>query len=208
MQLKTIINRIEKHKGFIYSNDRFNESGEIEIDVLPDRHTNPKCSRCQCTAPLYGSLPTRRYQFVPLWGIMVFFVYAARRINCKKCGVCIEYLPWAVGKRPLTQSFAWYLSEWAKVLSWSEVSQRFHVSWDAVFGSVEMAVKWGRERVSKERITAIGIDEIYVMKGKFLTLVYQINDGIKRLLWVAEDRKETSLSGFFGWLGEERCAKI
>ena len=43
---------------------------------------------------------------------------------------------------------------------------------------------------------------------KFLTLVYQINDGIKRLLWVAEDRKEESLSGFFDWLGAEQSAKI
>lgn len=208
MQLKTIINRVEKHKGFVYGRGQFNERGELEITVLPDRRTSPRCSYCLGTASLYGRLSQRRYQFVPLWGVLVFLVYSARRVNCKRCGVTVEYLPWSVGKRPLTQSFAWYLSEWAKVLSWTEVARRFHVSWDSVFSSVEMAVIWGRERVSKNGITAIGIDEIYVMKGKFLSLVYQINDGAKRLLWVAEDRKEESLSGFFDWLGNEQADEI
>ncbi len=208
MQLKTILNRRERHKGFIYGPERFTDGGAIEITVLADRRTSPRCSRCQHTASLYGSLAERRYQFVPLWGFVVFFIYAARRVDCRQCGVCIEDLPWAVGKRPLTQSFAWHLSEWAKILSWTEVSRRFHVSWDSVFVSVEMAVIWGRARVCKNGITAIGVDEIYVMKGKFLSLVYQVNDGAKRLLWVAEDRKEESLSGFFDWLGHEQAAKI
>jgi transposase len=57
-------------------------------------------------------------------------------------------------------------------------------------------------------ITAIGVDEIHWKKGKFMTLVYQINDGAQRLLWAGEDRKEASFHQFFDWLGEERCALI
>jgi len=38
----------------------------------------------------------------------------------------------------------------------------------------------------------------------YLTLVYQIEDGLKRLLWVAEDRTEDSLRRFFKSLGEAR----
>ena len=57
-------------------------------------------------------------------------------------------------------------------------------------------------------ISALGVDEIYWKKGKFLTLVYQINEGVKRLLFVIEDRQEKSLRAFFIWLGKERSALI
>jgi len=54
----------------------------------------------------------------------------------------------------------------------------------------------------------VGIDEIHWQKGKFLTLVYQINQGMKRLLFVSENREEKSLRKFFLWLGTERSAVI
>jgi hypothetical protein len=38
-------------------------------------------------------------------------------------------------------------------------------------------------------IRAIGVDEIQYAKGhKYLTLVYQIDQGITRLLWVGRER--------------------
>jgi transposase len=40
--------------------------------------------------------------------------------------------------------------------------------------------------------------------SRYLTLVYQIEDGLKRLLWVAENRTEDSLRRFFQSLGESR----
>ena len=40
------------------------------------------------------------------------------------------------------------------------------------------------------------------MRKPYLTLVYQIEDGMKRLLWVARDRTEQSLRGFFQYLSD------
>lgn len=208
MDLKVIINHVEKHKGFIIDTIRFNDKKDIEVVMAPDCRTKPTCPCCGGLATLYGTLNERRYRYLPILGIAVFFLYTARRLKCAKCGVRVENIPWADGKRRITISFAWYLSEWAKVLSWTEVARRFHVSWDVVFTSVEMAVNWGRANMTMDGITAIGIDEVYLMKGKFFTLVYQINDGAKRLLWIAEDRKEESLRDFFSWLGKERSAAI
>ena len=46
------------------------------------------------------------------------------------------------------------------------------------------------------------MDEIQWQRGhKYLTLVYQIEDGMPRLLWVAEDRTEERLRGFFRMFG-------
>jgi transposase len=104
-------------------------------------------------------------------------------------------------------SFAWFLANWAKLLSWREVSQRFQTSWESVFRSVEMAVIWERTRLDLSGI-ALGVDEIYWKRGKFLTLVYQINEGMKRLLFVVEDREEKSLRQFFVWLGADRLINV
>ena len=143
-----------------------------------------------------------------LWGIPTYFRYAPRRVRCREHGIVVEHLPWALGKRPLTASFAWFLASWAKLLSWQDVPRTFKTSWESVFRSVEIAVDWGRARMDLTGITAAGVDEIHWRKGRFLTLVYQINEGMKRLLFVAENREETSLRKFFLWLGPERSAAI
>jgi hypothetical protein len=52
----------------------------------------------------------------------------------------------------------------------------------------EHVVTWGLEHRSLGQIDAIGVDEIQYAKGhKYLTLVYQIDIGITRLLWVGKE---------------------
>ena len=94
--------------------------------------------------PGYDTLATRRFEFVPLWGIAVFLVYAMRRVACASCAVKVETVPWASGKHQLTDTYAWFLARWARRLSWKEVAGVFHTSWEKVFRSVQMAVRWGR----------------------------------------------------------------
>jgi transposase len=73
-----------------------------------------------------------------------------------------------------------------------------------VFESVKHAVSWGLAHRNLGGIEAIGVDEIQWRRGhRYLTLVYQIEDGMKRLLWVAEERTEESLRGFFTMLTDE-----
>jgi transposase len=220
LALKTLLNRVEPLKGFVYQSSRISPptggrrgslaaaAPRIEICLRPHQSALGKCSQCRLPAPGYDRLAERCFQFVPLWGMATWFVYAPRRLECARCGIHVEYLPWALGKRPVTQSFAWFLASWAKLLSWQVVCRRFQTSWESVFRSVEMAVNWGRERMDLTGISALGVDEIYWKKGKFLTLVYQINQGMKRLLYVVENRQEASLRQFFVWFGKERSALI
>ena len=58
-------------------------------------------------------------------------------------------------------------------------------------------------------IDAIGVDEIQYAKGhKYLTLVYQIDIGITRLLWVGRERTIESFQGFFTTMGQEVISQI
>jgi transposase len=116
MLLKTILNRLEKHHGFVYVEDRFLEEGGetvIEVDVAARANGCPTCSGCGMRRPGYDSLRPRRFEFVPLWGVRVFFRYGLRRVNCRKCGVKVEKVPWAKGKNHLTITYSWFLARWA-----------------------------------------------------------------------------------------------
>jgi transposase len=154
-------------------------------------------------------LGERRFAFVPLWGLAVFLVYAMRRVDCSRCGVTVEAVPWAEGKMQTTHALVWFLASWAKVLSWKEVARRFQSSWDTVFRCVEHAVRWGLAHRSLDGIGAIGVDELaWKKRHKYLTLVYQIDHGRRRLLHVARDRTMGSFHTFFDMLGEERSKAI
>ncbi len=55
----------------------------------------------------------------------------------------------------------------------------------------------------------MGIDEIQYSKGhKYPTLVYQIDTGCQRLLWIGKEHTEQSIAGFFCWFGTKRCRQL
>ena len=212
MQIKTILNRIQKHRGFVYGTVQLEEqvSGlALTVDLVPHRRNRPRCAGCAQPGPVYDRLAPRRFEFVPLWGLRVFFVYMMRRVDCPHCGVTVEQVPWADGKHQLTTTYQWFLARWAKRLSWQEVARVFDTSWDQVFRAVALAVAWGRDHVDLTGIRAIGIDEIHWQHGSnFLTLVYQIDATRKRLLWIGQHRRAKTLLRFFRWFGKERTAAL
>ena len=58
-------------------------------------------------------------------------------------------------------------------------------------------------------IEAIGVDEVQWKRGhKYLTLVYQIDAGSKRLLWIGKERTEESFRQFFELLGNDVGGKL
>ncbi len=144
MHLKTILNRVYHHPGFVYSGFKVTEQATVRmwVTVKPRRGSQPICSGCDCKAPGYDTLAERYFEFIPLWGILVFFLYPMRRVDCPRCGVTVEKVPWANGKSTLTKAYAYFLAAWAKRMSWAEVARAFNTSWESVFRSVKMVVAW------------------------------------------------------------------
>jgi len=203
---------VEKHKSFVYGEVKLLEEGDelsLEVQIEARANGRPLCSGCEQAAPGYDRLPERRFAFVPFWGIAVYFVYGLRRVACPRCGVKVERVPWSTGKSQLTTTYQWFLARWAKRLSWSEVAESFHSTWDQVAQSVAMAVAWGLAHRDLSGIKAIGVDEIQWRRGhKYLTVVYQIDEGTKRLLWVGKERTIETLREFFDSFGAERAAQL
>jgi transposase len=212
MRIQTILNRVEKFKSFVYS-DAFLEEPEagpaLIVQMKPRANSLPFCSGCGRRGRAYDRLEERRFEFVPLWGILVFLAYRMRRVDCPTCGVTVEMVPWCDGKNQLTTTYRWYLATWAKRLSWSEVGSIFRTSWESVSRAVEHAVEWGLAHRDLSQVTAVGVDEIAWARGHtYLTLVYDIGGATKRLLAVAEQRTETSLRSCLESLGESVCQQV
>lgn len=212
MLLKTILNHVEPHKSFVYKECRFDQRAKRPTFTIQIEHRangRPICSGCGQVRPGYDRLPSRTWEFVPLWQIPVLFVYALRRVNCPECGVTAEKVPWGEGKCRQTTSYRWFLARWAGRLSWKKTAEVFHTSWDSVFRAVRRAVLWGVLHRPVQDVVAIGVDEIAWKKGhQYLTLVYQIDARVRRLLWVTKDRTEDSLREFFDVLGDDVQATL
>jgi transposase len=202
LQLKTILNRIQAFVGFVYQDVRLcldsqSHAERIEITVAAHGGIRARCSLCRKPAPGYDRLPQRRWLSVPVWGIPVWFCYAPRRVACAEHGVVVEYIPWSDGKRPVTVAMMGFLARWARRLSWRETAQTFQTSWEAVYRSVEWFVEWGLAHRQLDGIESIGVDEIHWGHGlkadNFLTVIYQIDAGCRRLLWIGKRRSEKTL---------------
>lgn len=212
MHIQSILRRVHPIPGFVYGQVKLHQSRRgpvFQVQLRPRRGCRPICSDCGKKRRAYDRLTERAFEFVPLWAIPVMFLYVMRRVDCPRCGVVVEMVPWATGKSPQTHALCWFLASWAKSLSWKETARRFQTSWDAVFRAVKHAVQWGLEHRSLHGIAAIGVDELSWKKGhKYLTLVYQLDHGCRRLLHISRDRTTTSFNAFFDMLGQQRTAQI
>src|SRR5271165_6693956 len=210
LEVKTILNRIQHFVGFVYADIRLRSPRRklsIEVTLAAHQGMAGKCSECRQPAPGYDRLPERWWLFVPLWGMVTLFLYAPRRVNCPEHGVVVEHIPWSEGKRPITRAMMGFLARWARHLSWRQTARSFQTSWECVYRSVAWFVQWGLAHRKLAGVAAIGVDEIHWGKSKranaFLTVIYQIDNHCRRLLWVGQKRTQATLRRGLAALGPQ-----
>src|SRR5437899_8833824 len=85
MELITILNSCHRFRGFVYQHAHFTaDKKSIEVAVRPRKGSAAVCSRCHLPAPGYDHLAERRFEFIPLWGVLVFLLYTMRRVNPRR----------------------------------------------------------------------------------------------------------------------------
>jgi len=69
MQLKTILNLVEKYKSFVYAEARWSDCDkqEIEFVIEPRHNSRPICSGWGKQRSGYDRLTARRFEFVSLY---------------------------------------------------------------------------------------------------------------------------------------------
>ena len=206
--VKTILNHVHPIEGFVYGDERLVRRGRgwcVEVTIHPHAQRAPQCGVCRQPGSCHGHTPERTWTFVPLFGLGVTLKYTPRRVDCAVHGVHVEWMPWNEGKHPTALAMMQFLGNWAKRLSWKETAAIFRVSWQTVQRSVQWLVQWGLAHRNLDGISAIGIDELHIGRGKksvnFVTVIYQIDARCRRLLWVGRKRTQATLRRGFKELG-------
>src|SRR5258708_36059468 len=91
----SLLKRVLPLKGFRYAGARWDEhTGQvIEVELAARRGALARCSGCKRPAPGYdhgSGKEVRRWQFIGLWAIPIFFLYRPRRVQCPRGGVRVE----------------------------------------------------------------------------------------------------------------------
>ncbi len=212
MRIESLLNFVYPLKSFVYEACclESDESHNLLIaEIRPRKNGRVICSGCGKRCKCYDHLEIRHFNFVPTWNIPVCFEYQMRRVDCPKCGVKVEKVPWADGKSHITKPYQLFLARWDRKLSWKETAESFCTSWDTVFRSVKAIVNYGLERRNIDGVEAIGVDEIQFGKGhNYLTLVYQLDAGRRRLLFIGKERTKKTLRDIFDEFGEKRTQAL
>jgi transposase len=126
-------------------------------------------------------------------------------VNCRRCGVVAEELPWSDGKHSSTKA---HISSWP-VGHANSLGKTLPSPFTLLWTRSATPSAWGLEHRTLESFRAIGVDEIQYAKGhQYLTLVYQIDQGLTRLPWVGKERTIESFQGFFALIGDQLAAHI
>lgn len=165
------------------------------------------CPECGQECPLYDHKEERQWRHLDTCQYRTILHASPPRSACPDHGVRIVKLPWAEAKSRFTALFERLAIDWLKMASQKAVAQNLELSWDEIHGIMERAVQRGLKRRQAEPVDRIGVDEKAFRRGhRYLTLVNDLDRN--RVLYVAEDRKQASLDGFWPTLSAEQLDRI
>jgi transposase len=183
------------------------EAGEIHVRLAHHDMLEWPCPECGTACKLYDHQPERQWRHLDTCQYQTILHAEPPRGACSHHGVRVVKMPWAEPSSRFTALFEALAIEWLKAASQKAVAGLLKLSWDEIHGILERAVKRGLERRKAELVSQIGVDEKAFRKGhSYLTLVNDLIRG--RVLYVAEDRKQSSLDGFWATLTAEQISGI
>jgi transposase len=184
----------------------FTTSGGLAIRVRPTWRLS-RCPTCSRKAPRYDRQPVRRWRHLPWGRHVVQLLYEPWRVNCQRCGIQVEKVPWAAHRSRFTYEFEELTAYLAQVTNQTQVVAMMGIAWKTVGAIVERVVARTLEPERLSNLRRIGIDEFsYRKHHRYLTFV--VDHDRRRVVWAGEGRSSAALKPFFELLGAEGCAKI
>jgi transposase len=188
-------------------NDQEQEKGEVHVHLSHRADAQWQCAECGHACPLHDHSAERVWRHLDTCQYQTLLHAATPRTACPEHGVRAVRLPWAEPHSRFTLLFERLAIDWLKAASQQAVANRLGLSWDEVHAIMERAVERGLARRQAEPVTYVGVDEKAFSKGhRYVTLVNDLERS--RVLYVAEDRKQTSLDGFWKTLTAEQLKSI
>ena len=183
----------------------FDEEGLV-VDVAPTWR-RPRCSECGRKCSGYDRDPGRRWRHLDVAGMMVHLRYDVRRVECRRCGVKVELLPWADLGSWFTRPFEEHVGYLAQGSDTTKVSRDMRVAWTTVGNIIGRVVERHQDGDPFDGLTIIGVDELsYRRHHEYVTVV--VDHVRARVVWASPGKSAETLRRFFDALGPDRCAKL
>jgi transposase len=179
------------------------QQGEVHVYLTHDDQGEWPCPECGVPCALYDHQEQRQWRHLDTCQYRTILHAAPPRSECREHGVRVVKLPWAEPHSRFTALMEGLAIAWLKQASQKAVAEQLRLSWDEVHAIMERAVERGLARRQAEESPYLGVDEKAFRKGhKYLTLVNDLSRS--RVLYVAEDREQKSLDGFWPTLTEQQ----
>jgi transposase len=119
------------------------EEDRLVIDVAPTTRI-ARCSGCGRRARrLYDHRSGRRWRHLDLGGMRVELRYDLRRVDCTRCGVRVELVPWAQPDSMFTNPFEHQVAYLAQRTDKTTIVGLMGIAWYTV-GNAETGATWDR----------------------------------------------------------------
>lgn len=183
------------------------DQGEVRVYLAHREDAVWCCPECGRECPLHDHGAERSWRHLDTCQYQTLLCATTPRTDCAEHGVRAVRLPWAEPNSRFTLLFERLAIDWLKAASQKAVAERLGLSWDEVHGIMDRAVKRGLARREAEELPHIGVDEKAFRKGhRYATVVSDLYRN--RVLYVAEDRKQSSLDGFWKSITAEQLGSI
>jgi transposase len=164
----------------------------VTVDAGPGPYP---CPECQERVPGYDR-KRRRWRHLDTCQFTTWIQADIPRVSCPTHGVKQIAVPWA---EPGSQFTAWFerlAIDLLRECSVTGAAGLLRITWDEAWGIKERAVARGLSRRTHDPVPHLGVDEKAIAKGhRYLTVVADLDRS--RGLYLAEDRKQESLDGFW-----------
>jgi len=181
--------------GYSYLRTEYRE-GKIFIHI-EKKLEYQYCADCKSRDVAKKGQVTRELKTLPIGKKNVYLMVNLHRLYCRDCrAIKLEPLLISFPKKHWTKALGRYVLELLRFTTVEDVSKHLGMSWDTVKEIHVWALKKKFKNRTIKQLRHLGIDEIAVKKGhNYLTIVVDLDTG--QVVWVAEDRKASSLEAFF-----------
>src|SRR5277367_3538357 len=135
----------------------FDEQGVV-VDVAPTT-TIPRCSGCFCRVDKGYDARQRSWRHLDLAGMRVVLRYELRRVDCPRCGVRIELVPWAEPDSWFTRDFEEHTAYLAQTTDKTTVVTTMRVAWRTVGEIARRVVDRVQRGDPLDGLKQIGVDD-------------------------------------------------
>ena len=179
-------------------------AGEVKVYVEQEAGMQQNCPHCGTYCPGYDKR-LRTWRHLDTCQFKTLLVAEVPRVKCPEHGVVTVKVPWAEPGSGFTALYEALVIDWLKEASIQAVSRQLSLSWNAIDGIMQRAIKRGLRRRKAEVPKHIGVDETSFKKGHDYVTVVSDDE---RVLHVADERKASSLDSYYDTLTEEQKAGI